>query len=62
MVTEYQLRMMAHDAYAQARASDDLWTKRKLINLADDYLRQADELLRDRLIQARPSKSERKTG
>jgi hypothetical protein len=52
MITEYQLRMMAQDTYAQARASNNPLAKRKLLSLADDYLRQADELLGRRITQA----------
>ena len=58
MISEYELRMMAHDIYVRARASDDALTKRKLLRLADDYLRQADEFFRQRIIRAAYRKSE----
>jgi hypothetical protein len=60
MISEYELRMMAHDTYVQARTSDDALKKRRLLRLADDYLRQADELFRQRIIRAAYRKSERK--
>jgi hypothetical protein len=60
MVSEYELRMMAHDTYARARASDDALTKRRLLRLADDYLRRADELFAQRIVRAAYQKSERK--
>jgi hypothetical protein len=47
--TEYELRMLAHDTYAQARTSNDPLTRRRLISFADSYLRQADELLDQRI-------------
>jgi hypothetical protein len=62
MVSEYELRMMAHDTYVRARASDDALKKRRLLRLADDYLRQADELFAQRIIRAACRKSERKVG
>ena len=60
MISEYELRVMAHDTYVRARASDDALTKRRLLRLADDYLRQADELFGQRIIRAAYRKSERK--
>jgi hypothetical protein len=36
--------MMARDFSGQARASPDPQKKRKLMRLADDYLRQAEEI------------------
>jgi phosphatidylserine/phosphatidylglycerophosphate/cardiolipin synthase-like enzyme len=60
MISEYELRMMAHDTHVRARASDDGLTKRRLFRLADDYLRQADELLGQRIIRAAYRKAERK--
>jgi hypothetical protein len=59
-ITEYELRMLARDTYAQARASNNPLTKRRLVSLADNYLRQADELLCQRIIHYR--QSERKIG
>jgi hypothetical protein len=49
-ITEYELRVLARDTYAQGRASNNPLTKRRLVSLANDYLRQADELLGQRLI------------
>jgi hypothetical protein len=37
-----ELRKMARDLYARARASHNPFTKRKLIKLADDYLLEAE--------------------
>jgi hypothetical protein len=41
MATVDELREKAHEAYARARASLDPSTKQELLNLADDYLKQA---------------------
>jgi hypothetical protein len=52
MATAVELREMAHEVYARARASLDPVIKQQLLNLADDYLKQADELRRGDVIQA----------
>jgi hypothetical protein len=44
MATVDELLMMARDFSGQARASPDPRKKRKLMRLADDYLRQAEEI------------------
>ena len=52
MATAVELQEMAHEVYARARASLDPVIKQQLLNLADDYLKQADELRRGDVIQA----------
>ena len=53
MATVQELWNMAHDLYARARASFDPSTKRKLMGVADNYLRQAEDIRRERVtIQA----------
>ena len=42
MATIDELRKMARDLYARARASRNPFTKRKLIKLADDSLLEAE--------------------
>jgi hypothetical protein len=42
MATIDELRNMARNFYARARASHNPFTKRKLIKLADDYLQEAE--------------------
>jgi Holliday junction resolvase-like predicted endonuclease len=44
-----ELRKMARDLYARARASRNPFKKRKLIKLADDYLQQAEEMRRNQV-------------
>ena len=51
MATVDELLGMAHDAYAQARESLDPVAKCKLMRLADDYLKQANEMRRARVFQ-----------
>jgi hypothetical protein len=46
MATVEELWNMAHDMYARARASLDPLAKRRLLRVADDYLKQANELRR----------------
>ncbi len=46
MPTVAELWEMAHDLYARARASLDPSEKRKLMKLADNYLKQADDMRR----------------
>jgi hypothetical protein len=47
---EDELRQMAHDLYARARSSIDPSTQRMLMRLADNILRQADEIRRGRTV------------
>ena len=53
---------MAHNLYARARASVDPATKRMLMQAADDYLKQANDIRRSRVIKAEFPKSDRKFG
>jgi hypothetical protein len=53
MATVTELRNMAHDFYARARASRNPFTKRKFRNAADDYLEEAEQLRRSQNIQKR---------
>jgi hypothetical protein len=48
VATVDELLGMARDCYTQARDSLDPSTKRQLEKLGDDYLKQAQELRRDR--------------
>jgi hypothetical protein len=57
-----ELRQMAHEVYARARASLDPSTKQELLSLADDYLKQAEELRRGHVVQAAFPKSDRNIG
>jgi len=50
MATVEELWNMAHGLYARARASLDPSMKRKLMGVADDYLRQAEAIRRERVI------------
>lgn len=52
MATVDELRGMAYDAYARARASLDPLKKQKLTKSADDYLKQAEQLRRGQIMQA----------
>jgi hypothetical protein len=45
-----ELWSIAHRLYARARASLDPSMKRKLMTVADNYLRQAEAIRRDRMI------------
>jgi hypothetical protein len=45
-ITVDELLGLAYDAYAGARASPDASTKQKLMKLADDYLKQANDMRR----------------
>jgi Holliday junction resolvase-like predicted endonuclease len=62
MATSVELREMAHEVYARARASLDPSIKQQLLRLADDYLKQADELRRADVIQAAFPKPDRNIG
>ena len=53
---------MAHNLYARARASVDPATKRMLMQAADDYLKQANDIRRSRVIKAEFPKPDRKFG
>ena len=50
MATVDELWQRAHELYARARTSIDPSTKRMLMNAADNYLRQADEIRRGRMV------------
>ncbi len=63
MPTVAELWEIAHDIYARARASLDPSEKRKLMRLADNYLKQADDMRRDHtVIKAEFPKHDRKIG
>lgn len=62
MKTVDELWQMAHNLYARARASVDPATKRMLMQAADDYLKQANDIRRSRVIKAEFPKSGRKFG
>jgi Holliday junction resolvase-like predicted endonuclease len=62
MATAVELRELAHEIYSRARASVDPLTKQRLLDLADDYLKQADELRRSDVIQAAFPKLDRNSG
>jgi hypothetical protein len=49
-VTVDELLGMAYDAYARARVSRDAWTKQKLTQVADGYLKQAKDMRRGHVI------------
>jgi hypothetical protein len=51
MATVTELRKMAHDLYARARASHNPFTKQKFRKSADDYLEEAEQLRRSQDIQ-----------
>jgi hypothetical protein len=53
---------MAHDLYSRARASVDPSTKRMLMQAADDYLKQANDIRRRPVIKAEFPKPDRKFG
>jgi len=44
MATVTELRKMAHDLYARARASRNPFSKQKFRKSADDYLEEAEQL------------------
>jgi Holliday junction resolvase-like predicted endonuclease len=62
MATAGELRELAHEIYSRARASVDPLTKQRLLDLADNYLKQADELRRSDVIQAAFPKPDRNMG
>jgi len=62
MATAVGLREIAHEIYARTRASLDPLTKQRLLDLADDYLRKADELRRGDVVQAAFPKPDRNIG
>jgi hypothetical protein len=49
MATVTELRKMAHDHYARARASRNPFTKQKFRKSADDYLEEAEQLRRSKI-------------
>jgi hypothetical protein len=58
MATVDELREMAQDLYARARASRDPFTKQKLRKAAADYLKEAEQLRRSQNIQVAFPKKE----
>ena len=59
MTSVDERRQTAHEIYARARASFDSSKRQELLNLADDYLKRADELRRGHVVQAVFPKAER---
>jgi hypothetical protein len=53
---------MAYDGYTRARASPDQLKKQKLTKLADDYVKQAEQLRRGQIMQAGFPESDRAIG
>jgi Holliday junction resolvase-like predicted endonuclease len=53
---------MAHNLYARARSSVDPATKQMLMQAADDYLKQANDIRRSQVIKAEFPKPDRKFG
>ncbi len=49
---------MAHNYYARARSSVDPSTKRMLMQAADDYLKQANDIRRSQVVKAEFPKAE----
>jgi len=47
-ITVDELLGMAYDAYAQAHLSSDALTKQKLTRAAEDYMKRAKEMRRER--------------
>jgi hypothetical protein len=62
MKTVDELWQMAHNLYARARASGDPSTKALLMQAADDYLKQANDIRRSQVIKAEFPKPDRKFG
>ena len=62
MKTVDELWQMAHSLYVRARASVDPATKRMLMQAADDYLKQANDIRRGQVIKAEFPKSDKKFG
>jgi len=62
MKTVDELWQMAHNLYGRARASVDPDMKRMLMQAADDYLKQANDIRRSRVIKAEFPKPDRKFG
>ena len=57
MASVEELWQKAHEIYARARSSIDPLTQRALMNAADDYLKQAEEIRRSQIIKAEFPKS-----
>ena len=55
-----ELWQKAHEIYARARSSIDPLMQRTLMNAADDYLKQAEEIRRSQIIKAEFPKSDGK--
>lgn len=62
METVDELWQMAHDLYARARSSIDPSTRRMLMQTADDYLKEANEIRRSQIIKAEFPEHERRFG
>jgi hypothetical protein len=52
MSTVTELWAKAHETYAKARASVDAATRNDLLRLADDYLKQAEDIRREQVTRA----------
>jgi hypothetical protein len=62
MKTVDELWQLAHNLYCRARASVDPSTKRMLMQAADDYLKQANDIRSRQVIKAEFPKADRKFG
>jgi hypothetical protein len=62
MTTVDDLWQMAHNIYARARSSVDPATKQMLMQAADDYLKQANDIRRSQVIKAEFPKPDRTFG
>lgn len=60
MASVEELWQKAHEIYARARSSIDPLMQRTLMNAADDYLKQAEEIRRSQIIKAEFPKSDGK--
>lgn len=60
MTSVEELWQKAHEIYARARTSIDPLAQRALMNAADDYLKQAEEIRRSQIIKAEFPKSDGK--
>jgi Holliday junction resolvase-like predicted endonuclease len=52
MTTVDELWQRAHNLYARARSSVDPATKRMLMQAADEYLKQANDIRRSQIVKA----------
>ena len=53
-----ELWQVAHNLYARARSSSDPAARRMLMQAADDYLKQANDIRRSQVIKAEFPKDE----